>query len=313
MASPKQADPGNDTSTKLVVSNGVTQAGEDDALTDSHPLKKQEDGNRTDQSKGVDMLSNAESDIVDAEKVVNIESKPEQATKKKGLKITMKLAEPSESSIIDSEKEAVKLEVDRNHAKDAPSSPCEDQSAEAAAVSSENKRETSSQPSSPKALEGEAATVASPSVSASLPDESLSKKSTRPKKKESLIKNSAPPSDDISKKASEATSDSEAKPHKRSGRKAPAGISNEDKTPVTIDASKKESVTAADSEVKSLKQSSKKVDGDSNKEDGSSLKLSEDRRRRIRGKAIPEKSVTRSSTKDYDKVTFFSWSMIITL
>ncbi|KAJ9184089.1 hypothetical protein P3X46_007864 [Hevea brasiliensis] len=301
--SPKQADPINDQSPKSVVSNGVAQTGEDDSLADSGSLKKQDDDKDADQLKSIDMSRNVGIDILDTEKAVNEESKPEQETKNKGGKpnSSVKLAEPSESSHIGAEKDAEKLLDGRTHSKDVPGSPREQASVEAA-VSSENKKEAgSSQPSSPKALEGESMTVASPSGSENLLDESLSKKAGRSKKKESLTKDSELSADDVSRKATEGTSDSEAKPNKRSARKAPARVSNEEKAPMVTDASKKESSTTSESEAKPLKLSLKKVDASSNNDDESSLNQTGDKKHRSRGKSISEKNVTKSSAKDDDK------------
>ncbi|KAJ6295366.1 hypothetical protein OIU78_023397 [Salix suchowensis] len=262
VTAPKQADPANDKSPKSAVSNGVTQTREDDSLADSHSLKKQED-NHTDQLKSIDMPSNAEPVISDSEKVANTESEAEQASKKSAEKSPAKLAEPSESFPAVSEKEAVELPDDKIPDEDIPSSH-KDHSVEEA-ISSENIKQTVSQPSSPKASEGESVPVASPSVGESPPVESVSKNGGRPKKKESLNKHCAPSSDDVPKKVSDGTGDSEVKSHKHSRKKAFAGTSSDDKTPMMTDASKKESDTTSEPESKSLKQSSKEV-GTSTKE-----------------------------------------------
>ncbi|KAJ6743862.1 ANDROGEN INDUCED INHIBITOR OF PROLIFERATION AS3 / PDS5-RELATED, partial [Salix viminalis] len=258
VATPEQAEPANDKCPKSALSNGVTLTEEDDSLADSDSMKKQEDDNHTDQLKSMDLPSNAEPDISNADKVANTESKAEQ-TSKKSEKSPTKLAEPSETSRVDSEKEAEELPDDKIHSEDVPGSPHKDQPVEEA-ISSENVKETGSQPPSPKALEGDSVPVVSPSVCENLPDESVSKKGGRAKKKESLNKHSAPSSADVPNKVSDGTSDSESKLHKCSGKKAPAGTSSEDKTPVKTDASKKESDTTGKPEAKPLKQSSKKVD-----------------------------------------------------
>ena len=259
VATPEQAEPANDKCPKSAVSNGVAQMEEDDSLADSDSMKKQEDDNKTDQLKSIDLPSTAEPDFSNAERVVvNTESEAEQ-TSKKIEKSPTKLAEPSESSRVDSEKKAEELPGNKIHSEDVPGSPHKDQPVEEA-ISSENVKETGSQPPSPKALEGDSVPVASPSVSENLPDESFSKKGGRAKKKESLNKHSAPSSDDVPNKLSDGTSGSEAKLHKCSGKEAPAGTSSEDKTPMRTDASKKESDTTGEPEAKPLKQSSKKVD-----------------------------------------------------
>jgi len=259
VATPEQAEPANDKCPKSAVSNGVAQMEEDDSLADSDSMKKQEDDNKTDQLKSIDLPSTAEPDFSNAERVVvNTESEAEQ-TSKKSEKSPTKLAEPSESSRVDSEKKAEELPGNKIHSEDVPGSPHKDQPVEEA-ISSENVKETGSQPPSPKALEGDSVPVASPSVNENLPDESFSKKGGRAKKKESLNKHSAPSSDDVPNKLSDGTSGSEAKLHKCSGKEAPAGTSSEDKTPMRTDASKKESDTTGEPEAKPLKQSSKKVD-----------------------------------------------------
>ncbi|XP_052309801.1 sister chromatid cohesion protein PDS5 homolog C isoform X5 [Populus trichocarpa] len=258
VATPEQAEPANDKCPKSAVSNGVAQMEEDDSLADSDSMKKQEDDNKTDQLKSIDLPSTAEPDFSNAERVVvNTESEAEQ-TSKKSEKSPTKLAEPSESSRVDSEKKAEELPGNKIHSEDVPGSPHKDQPVEEA-ISSENVKETGSQPPSPKALEGDSVPVASPSVSENLPDESFSKKGGRAKKKESLNKHSAPSSDDVPNKLSDGTSGSEAKLHKCSGKEAPAGTSSEDKTPMRTDASKKESDTTGEPEAKPLKQSSKKA------------------------------------------------------
>ncbi|XP_011031466.1 PREDICTED: uncharacterized protein LOC105130590 isoform X2 [Populus euphratica] len=259
VATPEQAEPANDKCPKSAASNGVTQMEEDDSLADSDSMKKQEDDNKTDQLKSIDLPSHAEPDFSNAERVVvNTESEAEQ-TSKKSEKSPTRLAEPSESSRVDSEKTAEELPGNKIHSEDVPGSPHKDQPVEEA-ISSENVKETGSQPPSPKALEGDSVPVASPSVSENLPDESFSKKGGRAKKKEILNKHSAPSSDDVPNKLSDGTSDSEAKLHKYSGKEASAGTSSEDKTPMRTDASKKESDTTGEPEAKPLKQSSKKVD-----------------------------------------------------
>ncbi|KAF5456808.1 hypothetical protein F2P56_026247 [Juglans regia] len=117
------------------------------------------------------------------------------------------------------------------------------------------------------------------------------------KKKESSIKEATPSSHDISKKVSEGKGDLEPKSNRRSGKKVPSDISNENKTPTVVDASSKE---ISDPEAKPLRQPAKKVDG-SIKIDGSSSKQPEDKKKRGRGKAISEKDETKSSTKADDK------------
>ena len=279
------------------------QTAEDESLADLNSLKKQEDDHLADKSENADTLTVAEPDRLEAEKVVNSDSKSDQSTQGKGRKSDSKSTEPSDSSHVD-EKEAETLMNHKNDCKDDARLPCENPSVDEA-VSSENKREIDVQPSSPKATENESTDVASSTPSGIIPDESHSKRAARAKRKESLSKEITSSVDDVSKKASEGTSDSEAKTTRRSGKKVATVVSNEDNAPADVDETKKESGTASDSEAKSLKQPSKKVDSSSNNVDGSLSRQLEDKKRRARGKVVPEKDGTKTSTKDDDEVLTF--------
>ncbi|KAK2659293.1 hypothetical protein Ddye_005826 [Dipteronia dyeriana] len=294
-ASAKQVDPANEKSPKSVVSNGITQTEENDSLADTDTIKRHESDNLTDLSKSADTPSNAEPDGLDTEKVVNAEQKSEQTTKKLGKKTTslMKSGEPSDGCHIEGEMETETPLAHKTSSKDVPSSPHEDASVEGA-VSSENGKEIVTQIASPKVTEGESTDV-SPSPAGSLPSEGRAQMVGRQKKKESLVKEATPSADDVTRRISEGTSDSEAKPHKKSGKKLLAGTTaSEDKTHST-NASKKESGSTSDSEAKLLKRSAKKVDT-SNSGDGSSLKLPDEKKRRE--KASSGKDNAKSSTKD---------------
>ncbi|TXG62253.1 hypothetical protein EZV62_013616 [Acer yangbiense] len=295
-ASTEPVDPANDKSPKSVVSNGITLTEENDSLADTDTLKKQESDNLADPSKSADTPSNAERDGLDTEKVVNVEQKSEQTTKKRGKKTTssMKSGEPSDGCHIEGEKEAETPLDHKTSSKDVPSSPREDASVEGA-VSSDNGKETGTQIASPKVTEGESTDV-SPSPAGSLPSEGRAQMVGRQKKKESLVKEVSPSADDVTRRVSEGTSDSEAKPHKKSGKKVLVGTTaSEDKTHST-NASKKESGSTSDSEAKLLKRSAKKVDTSNNNGDGSSLKLPDEKKRRE--KASSGKDNAKSSTKD---------------
>ncbi|KAE8056284.1 hypothetical protein FH972_013070 [Carpinus fangiana] len=301
VVSSEQVDPAIQRSPTLVMSNGVAETGEDDSLPHSNSEKKQEHDHHTDQSKSMNTSSNVEPDGLDTEKEINTELKPEETTKKRGRKFSSsaKSTDPSDSSLIDDEVETEKLPENKSHSEDVPSSPVKDPSVEAAG-STENEKEAGIKPSSPKALENESGNVASQSPSGSLPDESHSKKASgRQKKKGNMNKEATPSADNVSKKASEGTSDSEIKPNRR-GKKVHGDISNENKTPTAVDASKKESASLS-SEAKPLKQSARKVDGSSKIGDGPLSKQLEDKKKRGRGKTISEKDVTKSSAKDDDK------------
>ncbi|KAF7830345.1 Sister chromatid cohesion protein PDS5 like B-B [Senna tora] len=293
---PEQANPVDDKSPKSVMSNGIAQAGEDDSLADSKPLKKQEDAEHSDQSKGMNISGNEEPNNLDSDKIENTKQKPEQATEKKGRTSSSKLAEPSEAQAAANEKEADELPDSKSQNKDIPSSPQNDQSVEAVEHSEDDKG-VDAQASSPKAVEDESEVVASP-PSENLPDENRSKKPGRSKKKDSSVKVVAEPTEDDSKKVSEETSDTEAKPTKRNtAKKAPVGRSDRKKTTVS-DTPKKGSGTASDPDAK--KHSSKKADESEKSGGGSSARQSEDKKKRVRGKAISETKVAKSA-KDEDK------------
>ncbi|XP_022750315.1 biorientation of chromosomes in cell division protein 1-like 1 isoform X2 [Durio zibethinus] len=293
-----QDDLANEKSSKSVVSNGIVQTAEDDSLADLNSLKKQEDDHLADKFENADTLTVAEPDILETEKVVNSDSKSEQSTQEKGRKSDSKSTEPSDSSYVN-EKEAETLMDHKNDSKDGAHSPHEDPSLDEAG-SLQNKRETDVQPSSPKVTEDESTNVASPTPSGTIPDESHPSGAARQKRKESLSKENTPV-ENVTKKASEGTSDSEAKTNRQSGKKVFIEVSNEDNVLADVDETKKESGTASDSEAKSLKQLSKKIDSSSKNVDGSSSRQLEDEKRRGRGKVVPEKDGTKTSTKNDDE------------
>ncbi|KAG2691389.1 hypothetical protein I3760_08G006400 [Carya illinoinensis] len=289
-----------------IQSNGVTQMGEDDSLPHSNSDQKQEDGHHPDPSISMNASSNAEPDSLDTENAINIEHQPQQTTRRgRKFNSTKKSTEPSENteppdnSVIEDEMETEKLLEHKNHSEDVPSSSPEEDPPVEATGSPKNEKETGAKLSSPKTLDNEYGNVAPLSSRGSLPDESYSKKAGgRPKKKESLTKEATPSTDEVSEKVSEATSDLELKPTRRSGKKVPSEISTLNKTPTVVDESKKES---SDSEAKPLRQTAKKVDGSSKIGDGSSSKQPEDKKRRGQGKAIREKDETKSPAKADDK------------
>ncbi|GMI92452.1 hypothetical protein like AT4G31880 [Hibiscus trionum] len=298
--STEQVDPGNEKSPKEVVCNGILQTAEDDSLADSNSVKKEEADNIADKSKN-DTSTIAEPDISKDEKVVNSDHKLEQNTQEKERKSDSKLIEPSDSSHVD-EKAVETLKVHKNDSKEEASSPNEVLSVDGAvsseirretdvAVSSENRREIDVQHSSQKATEEESTDVASPTPSGT---DSHSIRAARPKRKESASKETTSSVDDVSK----ATSDSEAKTSRRSGKKVATVVSSEDKAPVDLDETKNDSDTASDSEAKSLKKSSKKVDSSGNNADESPSRQVTDKKRRAQGKVVPEKDRTKTSTKN---------------
>ncbi|CAL1387975.1 unnamed protein product [Linum trigynum] len=288
-------DSAGDKSSKSVVSNGVAKTREAQVLAESDSLKTQEKGKATRYTKSANAATNA--DVSATEKAAKKESRPELSNRKRARKSksSAKLIERSEVIHTADDKDADKLPEGKSHAKDAPNSPHAEKSVPgAAAVASESKHKNDIQPSSPKAADGESLT-ASPSVSESPVDETLAKKVARLKKKEGSVKGLVQSTDDVQKRASEATSDSEVKPTKR-GRKGPSGISNKEKSVKITEASKKE-IGGSELDAKLLKQSSKADEGSKNAE-GSSSKQSEDKNQRVRGKALSGKNVAKSLPND---------------
>ncbi|CAL5440005.1 unnamed protein product [Camellia sinensis] len=306
---PEGDHPAVDGSPKSVMSNGVPETGNEDRLADPEPLKKLEHGHQADQSVDTNVTSSAEPDDSESGKIVKSESKPEQTSKKRGQKPNSLInsTEPSDSSRVDSDKEAERTADRRkSRSKEVRSSPSEELSVEVAVLSENDKENV--QVSSPKAIESEPVNVASPSPSGSVPDEGSPKKVGRPKKKD-LVEEGPLSANVASKKASTGTSDLEVKTQRHSGKKAPAG-STEEKTLALTDNSESEGGTS-DSEAKPLKDCVRKVHAKDEIVDGPSSKKKEDRKRRgrgrgrvrgrRRGKATLVKDLTKSSTEDDDK------------
>ncbi|KHG27422.1 Sister chromatid cohesion PDS5 B [Gossypium arboreum] len=268
----------NEKSPVPVACNGIMQT------ADSISVKKQEDDHIAYKSEN-ETSTAAEPDLLEAEKVVDPDVKLVQSTREKERKPDSKLIEPSDSSHVD-EKEVETIPDRKHDSKDDAGSPCRDVSVDGD-VSSENRRETDFQHSSPKAIEDKSTDVASQTPSGAVVDDGHSKRVSRPKKKDSVSKETTSSVDDVSKKAYEGASDSEAKSNRRPGKKGATVFSNKDNAPVSVDKTKKESDTASDSEAKSLKKSSKKQLGD--------------KKRRTQGKVAPEKDGTKNSTKNDDE------------
>ncbi|XP_039007782.1 protein IWS1 homolog isoform X2 [Hibiscus syriacus] len=249
--STEKVDLANEKSPKAVVCNGILQTAEDDSLADLNSVKKEEGDHIADKSKN-ETSPVAEPYISKAEEVVNSDPMLEQNTQEKERKSDSKLTEPSDSSHVD--EKAVETSKDqKNDSKDDAGS---QHLSVGGAVSSEN-RKTDVQHSSQKATKEEFNDVASPTPSGT---DSHSTRAARPKRKDGASKETTSSVDDVSK----ATSDSEAKTNRRSGKEVAAVVSSEDNAPVDVDETKKESDTASDSEAKSLKKSSKKVDSSGN-------------------------------------------------
>ncbi|XP_071919783.1 sister chromatid cohesion protein PDS5 homolog C-like isoform X1 [Coffea arabica] len=238
-------------------------------------------------------------EIADSEtrESVMLESKLEDAAMKRERKpsSSINVSESSDTSHIDGEKEVEKLpDLQDSREKDLRGSPREELSAE---TSKSLDRDIVAKPSSPKTSETEDANTASASLSGSLDDAVRPKKASRLKKKEISIQQETL-SSDVSKKASEGRNDSEAKPHRRLGKKAPVDTDNEDKMSADVDTSEDGGGGKSDSETKQMKQARKKVDESSNAGDGYSLKRNGESKKRVRGKAASENEGTKTSAKD---------------
>ncbi|THG01404.1 hypothetical protein TEA_021150 [Camellia sinensis var. sinensis] len=225
---PEGDHPAVDRSPKSVMRNGVPETGNEDRLADPESLKKLEHARQADQLVDTNVTSSAEPDDSDSGKIVKAESKPEQTSKKRGQKPNSLInpTEPSDSSRVDSDKEAERTADRRkSRSKEVRSSPSEELSVEVAVLSENDKENV--QLSSPKAIESEPVNVASPSPSGSVPDEGSPMKVGRPKKKD-LVEEVPLSANVASNKTSAGTSDLE-KTQRHSGKKAPAG-STEEKT-----------------------------------------------------------------------------------
>ncbi|KAL1315287.1 hypothetical protein HN51_042061 [Arachis hypogaea] len=286
-------------SPKSVMSNGIAQAGEEDALVDSKSAKTEDDTNCSNQTKGIDMPGKEEPNDLDAGKPDKSEKKLVQATKRRGRKTnpSVRSAEPSEGSHLAVEKEAGKQTDSKSDRKEVPSSPQQDGCVEAAEPS-ENDKETDTKVPSPKTTEGE------PDIASPLPsenkDENDSKKHVRSKKKDSSAKEvtiKEVATDDGLKKVDEGTSDSEAKPSRRSGKKIIDRSSDGKKTTVADSDKKGSGISDADAK----KQSAKKLEESKKGSVGSSSRQSEVKKKRAPGKVNSDKGIAKSATKDEEK------------
>ncbi|CAL0305735.1 unnamed protein product [Lupinus luteus] len=284
-----------DISPKSLMSNGTAKVGEDFALADSKSPKKQESTDHSDKSKDSDISGHEETNDLDTEKVDNREENPEQPSKRRGRKSSSstKLAEPFEGQVAADVKEDERSLDSENHSKDIPSLLNEDHSVEAG--SSQNDKEIDAKILSPEAGHDESDVIGSSPVE-SLHGRNRSKKIGRAKTKDVSLKEVT--TDGVSKKVTDVTSDSEAKPVKQSVKKALGQKSDVKKTSV-VDSDKKEIVTTSDTEAK--KHSAKKPDKSNKGEVGSSSKQPEEKKKLGRGKASFEKAVKKSSAKNMDE------------
>ncbi|KAL3500928.1 hypothetical protein ACH5RR_040021 [Cinchona calisaya] len=284
-------------SPKSITANGDDDIGSDNKGTGTGAQSSgNAKGNDLDDEPSADKVS-MEPEVADSDvqKPLMLESTLESADMKRDRKPAINVSESSDTSHIDGEEEVGKLsDLLESQGQDLHGSPREKASAEA---SKSLEKDTATNLFSPKASETEAANTASASPSGSY-DESRPRKASRVKKKELSIQEEIPSSEFASKNASEGRNDSEAKPHRRSGKKAPAHATCEDKMSGDGDTSENEGGGKSDTEIKQMKQLSKKVDEGSNTEDEYSLKRSRESKKRWRGKAAPVNEVTKNSAKD---------------
>ncbi|CAI8605959.1 unnamed protein product [Vicia faba] len=277
-------DADGDRSPKSVMSNGITQAGEDDTLVESKPLKEQDGTDSPVLSKGNNLSVNEERNDLDTEIIDSKEQKLERSTKRKGKKASSsKSTKSSKRSNVVSEKEAEKTFDSVSPSKETPSS-LNDNGVVEATGTSENDKEIKVTISSPKVGDVESDAVVSHSPSESNHDENRSKKRVRTKKKDSSVKEVT--AGHISKKVSEGTCDSEVKSAKPSAKK---GLDRSSDVKVT---------TVVDAVKKGSGKSEERTKGDG----GSSLRKLEDKKKKGHVKGSSEKGLAKSSSKDEDKI-----------
>ncbi|CAJ1973649.1 unnamed protein product [Sphenostylis stenocarpa] len=296
VTSSQQENPDANKSPNSVMSYGVTCVGEDTALTDSNPIKKQEDADCSNHSEGLNISGHEVRKDLDIEMVDNSKKTAGKSTKRSRKKSSSssKSTKPSQALVATNEKETEKMRDYESNSKIIPSSPHEEHFVEAAGPSGNNK-ENDAKISLSKAFNDESEVEVS-IPSESLYDENHSKKFGRSKKKYDPVKEGA--AVDVSK-VSGGASDSEAKPGRRSVKKALSQKSDVKKTSVE-DSVKKGSGATNNADAK--KYSAKKLD--ENKKGGgggSSSRQMEDRRKGGRGKEKSETDVAKTSAMDVDK------------
>lgn len=283
----EEAGPGvdnssSDKSPKSAMRNGITETEMLDSSIDPKSSDKLEHNQHNNQPDTAVISTQKTSDKTDSGgKLVSSEPKLEETTKRRSKKLSpsIKPTEPSEASHIDGAKEGERLPEKK--VEEVSASPCEDQSLKDVA---ENEKETTHRSVTEEPLESgkETDNVASKGPT---PEMSRFRKGSRGKKKEDLVQESTPV---VAKKASEGTSDSEAK---KNGR-----FKNKDLGEKTEDDSRKEGGTITDSKERKLKL--KQVV--QKNEDGLSTKKHGEHKRQGRGKAKPEKDLMKSSAKEDD-------------
>ncbi|KAG4195253.1 hypothetical protein ERO13_A06G100800v2 [Gossypium hirsutum] len=291
----------NEKSPKSVVSNGRVQTAEDNLLADASTVKKQEDDHLCDKSKNDDTSTVAEPDRLEAEKIVNSDSRSEESTLETGKKSDSKSTKPSDNFHVDEKETETSLDL-KNDSKDDAGSLRDNMSVDGA-VSSENKRETDAQSSAPKPTEDDSAVVASPTPSGSIPDESHSEKAAQPKsipdgsRSEKAAQPKSIPDESQSKKAAQSKTIPDEGHSKKAAQPERKESLSEETTPSVDDVPKKGSEGMSDSEVKASKQSGKKVATVISSKVNAAVDVDESKKESGSASGLEAKSRTQSSKK----------------
>lgn len=286
--------------------NKVTSNGVDDSGTRKQGAEKETRPELGDQLSTGKVASEAEVDDSEAGRSANVESELDNPAGKRGNKsnASSNVSESSDTSHVDGDKEVEKLpDRQHSHGKDLHGSPGQEVNS---VVAKPSVKDTSTDLSTPKASETEVERVASPTLSGTIHDDRRLKKASRAKKKGSVVQEETPLVDLLPKKVVEGTNDSELKPNRRTGKKAPADVADEDKMSADADTSKISSGGASDSGAKRMEEMDRKVEESSNIEDAPSSKKKKDGKKRARGKAALENEGPKSSAKDDQKVISLS-------
>ncbi|PKI53232.1 hypothetical protein CRG98_026364 [Punica granatum] len=283
------------TSPKSEVSSGVKQTAEDDPSTDSISAKKHENADQKTEMEITGVSSNDNPVKSDNGKEIKTARKLKKTTRKRGRKqsTVKKSTKPADNTHTEDEEEAeqyldndkdatsdndkdAKSDNDKDAKSDLPSSPKENQSAEAD-LPSDGEKEADVAPSSPKEEENESTDISSPS------------KSAEPKKKER------------SQEESEGPSDSEGEAHAEDEKKTEDEATDEEKTPVTGKTSRKVGEATDDMETDSVKKSSQKAQASTIDKDVASTKSLRQKKGPVKGKVGRPKDKMNSSKKDAEK------------
>ncbi|KAK9067878.1 hypothetical protein SSX86_011989 [Deinandra increscens subsp. villosa] len=304
----EEVDPTVDRSPKSVMSNGVNEAGNEEASVDQESKKPEEDTSEQPFNK-------EDTDDSDADKLVKAKSQTEQTSKKGGKKADtiINSAEPSDSSHVEGEKENEKdndvkesenekdddvkesenekdddvKESENEKDDDVKESENEKdndvkESENEAVIPSETEKEDAAQVSSPKAIESKPAAIAnvpSPSQSNSLPDERpvRSKKKQVPQEDETTSPSNGgfPPDETLVKNVGRTKNKGLTRVDTPEEQKAvkKTVIAKESKLPDTVNESEHGEATS-DSDAKPLRKSQAKSKSKSKKQSGKKSKQS---------------------------------------